>query len=119
MKTYYIVDYTFKNPYTNKEEDYGYHVRKDDGYIEAIKDFFDKRDVFIKGSDSDIWNAIVDLEELMDLDVEKDWTIFNAIFEDEEEFLKEYYKDEAYDEFLMEKEEEHEDEESEEEEEEE
>lgn len=109
------IEYTFKNPYTKKDETYFYSPKDDDGYIEAIRDFFDKRDVFIKGKDSDVWNVIVDLNKLLWFD-EDDIDLFNVIFEDEEEFLREYYKDVAYDDFLMEKEDEHDDLESEEEE---
>ena len=77
--------------YTFEGEDYPFKVEETtDDLVNFLKRHFDKFDVVLKGKSSDIWNSLLDLD------------ILDKILKDDrfEEYLKEYYKDTAYEDFL-------------------
>lgn len=77
--------------YTFEGEDYPFKVEETtDDLANFLKQHFDKFDVSLKGKSSDIWNSLLDLD------------ILDKILKDDrfEEYLKEYYKDNAYEDFL-------------------
>lgn len=81
--------------YTFEGEDYPFKVEETtDDLVNFLKHHFDKFDVVLKGKSSDIWNLLLDLD------------ILDKILKDDkfEEYLKEYYKDTAYEDFLSYKE---------------
>lgn len=81
--------------YTFEGEDYPFKVEETtDDLANFLKRHFDKFDVVLKGKSSDIWNLLLDLD------------ILDKILKDDrfEEYLKEYYKDTAYEDFLSYKE---------------
>lgn len=84
-----ILSYTFEG------EGYPFRVEETiDDLVNFLKQHFDKFDVILKGKSSDIWNSLLDLD------------ILDTILKDDrfEEYLKEYYKDDAYEDFLVYKE---------------
>jgi hypothetical protein len=83
---FYSFDY---KGYEDKTYDYDIPF---DIFCDAIRDWFDKKNVTIDGTDNAIWNALNDLD-----DGNND--IFDVVNDDEQDYLRAKCKDLAYEEF--------------------
>ncbi len=92
----FYVDYMFKSPDNETEEKYFSYNVPFDVYMEGVKVYFDVYDVSIEGTDGNVFNSLLGLDALKELE-EVEFFV---------DFLKEKCKEDAYEKFKEEFEEE-------------
>lgn len=83
----YSLDYNFS--YKGYSENYFSYDIPFDVFCNAIRNFFDIQSINLDGTDTSVWNAMVELDAL------------DEIFSSQEEWLKEQCKNDAYEEFKI------------------
>lgn len=104
-KTFESIEFKFKNPFTNEEEEYDYYLDFED-MVTAIKLYADFYDVNLDGTDTHIWNLFVSLDsgryehlnEVFSKICESDY-VQDQLKQKLEEKAKEEFEQEAEDEY--------------------
>ena len=95
----YLVDFDFTYPGEQESESYSFWI-PERLVIEAVRRWFSDREVEIDGTDNHIWNICGDLAEVFGKDDSRWNNLMDAAIEDQEDWIKEQCKDEAWEEFV-------------------
>ena len=89
------ITFNFTNKYTNESIQFEYEVPFE-VVVEAVKLYFDyEYDVVLKGTDTDIWNMLVDFNDKYDIDIVEDIKDNQKV----KEFLENTLKEDAQEKF--------------------
>lgn len=98
-KSRYDVEFDFKYPGEEESESYFYYI-PEALVIEAVRKWFSNHEVELDGTDNHVWNICGDLAEVFSKDSEGLNDLMYEAINENEEWIKEQCKEDAWDEFV-------------------